>query len=248
MRNFMAAMQFLTIFPCGEKDEPRQALAASLPWFPLAGLCLGLVLAGVNTVLEYFGCDSLLAGAIVIITLVILTGAIHLDGLADTADALFSGKNREEMLSIMRDPHIGTMGALSLAGMLLLQVSVLQAIGSPSKNTALITMCVLSRWSLVFSMFLFPYARQDGKAKLFLENINAKSVGIATALAIGIAIVVLSIKGILVFCAVAGVSYLINKYIKKRLGGITGDTLGAINEVSELVAIFSVYALEIIWP
>jgi adenosylcobinamide-GDP ribazoletransferase len=187
--------------------------------------------------------EEFIANIILVISLIVLTGGIHLDGLSDTFDALPSRKDKEGILQIMRDPHIGVMGAISIISVILLKIAFLSSIIPSLKSVSLLLMCTLSRWSLVFSMFLFPYARQDGKAKVFIQGINLRIFSFSTLAALVFVFIVWKINGLLIMGIVAISAYLINKFINKKIGGITGDTLGAVNEIAEIVVLFSIYVL-----
>jgi len=126
----------------------------------------------------------------------------------------------------------------------LLKVSFLSSISPSLKNSALILMCVLSRWSLVAAVFTFPYARENGKAKIFTENVNQKVFFFATIIALLYVFLAWRLKGLLVFIIAAWSVNLICKFINKKISGITGDTLGAISEVTELVALLAFTILE----
>lgn len=249
MLSFLFALQFLTaipikippIFPPFEKGGTKGGNAVL--YFPLVGLLLGLILAGINNLLLFFGFQELVTDTILIIALVILTAGLHLDGLSDTFDALLSGKDREEMLKIIRDPHIGVMGVISIISVLLLKIAFLSSINPQFKNTALILMCILSRWALVMPMVLFPYARIEGKAGVFIHNISLKKFFAATIITLCAVTIIWRLKGILVLAVTAVSAYLINRFINKKLGGITGDTLGATAELIEILILFTICIL-----
>lgn len=245
MRHFLNALQFLTIIPIASKkavDENK--LAQAVAFFPLIGLLLGLVLAGVNQLFSLAPLEPLLVNVILIVLLIIFTGGLHLDGLADTFDALSSRKDKPEMLRIMRDSHIGTMGVLSLISVILIKLSLLCSLGDPVKSASLVLMCLLSRYSLVFSMFLFPYAREEGKAKVFIEGTNPKIFSLATIITLACVVILWQIKGLLSFVLVVFFVFLIGKFIVKKIGGITGDTLGAVNELAEVFVLLIILILK----
>jgi adenosylcobinamide-GDP ribazoletransferase len=188
--------------------------------------------------------DMLFSSVVLTVMLVIATGGLHLDGLADTFDALGSGKgSREEMLSVMRDPHIGVMGVLAVTSALSVKTSLLFSVPAPSKTAALILMCALSRWSLVFVIYSFPYARQAGKAKVFFDGISLRLLASATAMAAVLSFLAFGLKGFLILGMAAAVSYAAGRFINSKIGGMTGDTLGAVNELVEVAVLFSIYAL-----
>ncbi|MDD4979937.1 MAG: adenosylcobinamide-GDP ribazoletransferase [Candidatus Omnitrophica bacterium] len=244
MKSLLLALQFLTIIPVKVSLAREDELAKSMICFPLIGLLLGLALVGIDNLFLNLNFPEFSINIILVISLVILTGGMHLDGLADTADALLSRKSKEEMLTIMRDPHIGVMGVLAIISMLLLKSSFLSTLGISSKMTALLLMCILSRWSMVFTIFLFPYAREEGKAKTFTQGITLKIFILATIITLIPVIAIWRIKGLLVLMIIAGVNYIFGKAMDKKIGGITGDTLGAAEEITEVIILFSICILE----
>jgi len=243
MISFLLALQFLTILPVRIRKVSSSRLAWAPLYFPLVGFFLGALLAGINSLLFSLNFPQLSTDIVLVIALAMITGGIHLDGLADTADAFLSGKPKEEMLAIMRDPHIGTMGVLSMTSVLLLKISLLLALPASLKIASLLLMCVLSRWSLVLSMFLFPYARSNGKARVFIEGMNAKIFIISTVIACLLGFLTWQMRGLLVMAVVCAVVFLLGRFILRRIGGITGDTLGAVNELAEVAVLCVVIIL-----
>lgn len=240
MSNFLLAIRFLTSVPLKtEETIDEERLSGAVIYFPLVGLLLGLILAGLNLMFTFFAFNPLLINAIVVITLISLTGALHLDGLADTFDSLCSGKDKETMLKIMRDPHIGAMGVLSLISVILLKITILSSLDLNAKNIALIFMCVLSRWSLILPVYLFSYARKEGKAKGFFGNLSFGELLFSTLAALLFACLIWNWKGLLVFTLVFVFTYFFNRYVNKRIGGATGDTLGASLELNEVLILFA---------
>lgn len=241
MKEFLLAIQFLTIIPVHLKNVTQKKIAASMIFFPAAGLLIGLLLAGINLLLSSFPAGA--SSAILVVSLIIVTGGMHLDGLSDTFDAISSAKNREEMLRIMKEPQVGAMGVISMLCVLLLKVSFLASLNTQLRPPALILMTVLSRWSLVGAIFAFPYARQEGKAKVFLEGINGKIFIMATISTVVIAAFVWSLKGLAVMAAAGITAWCFAKIMAKKLGGITGDILGAANEITEIITLLLVVLL-----
>lgn len=234
MNSLLSAIRFLTIIPIRTKEEAEEKLSCALVYFPAVGFLLGGILAGLNLFLTFLSFNPILTNTILVVALIILTGALHLDGLADTLDAFASGKDREGMLEIMRDPHIGTMGALGLISVILLKIAIVSSLDNNIKNTALIFMCVLSRWSLIAAIYLFSYARNEGKAKAFFGNLTLKELILSTAFTLLFVCMIWRWKGLLVFLVALIFMYLFNRYAAKRIGGITGDILGATLELNEV--------------
>ena len=234
----MLALQFLTIIPIKIKSADDEEIAGSLIYFPIAGLFIGLALAGINGLLGLLNFPRLATDAVLIVSLIAITGGMHLDGLADTCDALLSVRSKDEMLKIMRDPHIGVMGVISIISILLLKIAFLFSLDPSLVPTGLVLMCVSSRWSLVLWLFLFPYARQEGKAKVFAEGINYKIFILATIIAFICTLIIAQLKGLLILGIITLCACLIGKLINKKIGGITGDTIGAVSEINETLTLF----------
>ncbi len=238
MTSLLLAFQFLTIFPIKLKHVKQKEIASSLMFFPFVGLVIGLLLCGLNVLLEYLHFSQLALNVILVVALVVITGGMHLDGLSDTLDGFWSARSKEDILRIMRDPHIGVMGVLSLICIILLKVVLLNSLGSVYKIIGLLLLCIISRWTAVLAMYLFNYARSDGKAKIFIDGINSKIFFSSTLSAIAFAFVIWGWNGISILFVVAGLSYLICNNAKRKIGGITGDILGALIEISEVIILF----------
>jgi len=243
MNSFLLAFQFLTIIPIKIKNIEEKNIPESLVYFPFVGLILGIILWSAANILSILEFSPLAINIIVVILLIILSGGIHLDGLADTADAFLSRKNKEEMLNIMRDSHIGVMGVLSLISILLLKIAFLSSISLPLKNISLLLMCVISRWSPVLSMFYSAYAREEGKAKVFIEGMNRKIFLFSLLIAILCVTAIWGLRGLYIFLIASALIFLVNKFIERQIGGITGDTLGAVSELTEVMVLIVVCIL-----
>ena len=239
MNSFFTALSFLSVLPLPGRAAARKPLPAAVFWFPVAGLILGAILAAANIILAALGLGALAAAAVIIVLMFIITGGLHADGLADTFDAFFSGKSKDEMLVIMRDPHIGSMGTLAITSTVVLKVAFLSSIAPAQTTNALLVACMLGRWAMVTAMFLFPYARPDGKPKTFMDGLRGRTVLAATALSAGTAFAIAGITGIVLMCAAAITAYAFASIARKKIGGITGDCLGAINEITELVILLA---------
>ncbi len=238
MSLFLLAAQFLTSIPIQIKSIKEGDIAKSIVYFPFVGLVLGGILAGANNLMIVLNFNQFVLSVILAVLLIILTAGLHLDGVADTMDALLSRKPKDKMLEIMHDSHIGAMGVLSLICILLLKISLIYSISAPLKTAALILMCVLSRWCMAFSMFLFPYARREGKAKVFMQGINIKIIVLSVISVLTCAFVVWGFNGIVICALVTLCTYSIAKFINNKIGGMTGDTIGAVSEITEVSTLF----------
>lgn len=234
MGSFLSAIKFLTIIPIRTKPETEAQLAQAAAYFPLTGLFLGIILVGLNLFFTRLLFEPLLINAILVVALMLLTGGLHLDGLADTFDALSSGKDRQRLLEIMREPHIGTMGVLSLICAIILKIAILSSLNLGAKNITLIFMCVLSRWSLILPLYLFNYARLSGKAKCFFGALSLPRFITASLITLLFVVLVWGWKGLSAFTIALAVSYFFNAFMNKKIGGISGDILGATVELNEV--------------
>lgn len=245
MKPFLLALQFLTSLPVRVKTIADGDLSRALIFFPLVGLLLGVFLGGAGYLMDILGLQPILISVILVVALVVASGGLHLDGLADTFDALLSGRrDREGMLAIMRDSRIGAMGVLALVCVLLLKVALLFSIGRSLRTASLVLMCVLSRWSQVLSLYLFPYARDEGRAKAFVDALDLKITSIAAVLALAISILIWQVKGLSLAAAAVMSTYLIGNFLRRKLGGVTGDTVGMTSELLEVITLFAVLIAE----
>ena len=239
----MSAIRFLTILRIGPDGRPAD-LAASMAYFPAVGALIGLIGGAVNFGLIALHVDPFVAAVTVVAFITAVTGAMHLDGLADTCDAIFSGKEREKMLEIMRDPHTGAMGTTWLVFDILLKVALILAAPTAMKTAAIILMCVFSRWSMVLLMHIFPYARAEGKAAILISARSAGHFITATVFTAAMAAIVWGLQGLATFVVAATAACATGAYINRRLGGITGDTIGATGELVEIVTLFALSMLQ----
>ena len=239
MTGFFLAWQFLTLLPGGIKDAeigPRD-LGRSAAYYPVVGLILGMILWGAYWLLSHAFPRTLCDG-LTILLLVILTGALHLDGLADTLDGLAAGKSAAERLQIMRDHRVGTFGAVGLVLILGIKFLALNSLPEEILGKALLVALVLSRWSMVQLIYRAPYARPEGGlGKIFKENVQKREMILATAFSLIVAVFLFRFWGALLWLAVGFSALGIQVFFKRKIGGITGDVLGAANEVHEVLGL-----------
>ena len=242
MTSFLLAWQFLTLFPGGKKDAETtpEVLGRSMAYYPLVGLLIGSILWAAYWVISHAFPRTLCDG-LAILLLVIITGALHLDGLADTLDGMAAGKSAEERLRIMRDHRVGTFGAVGLVLVLGIKFLALNSLPEEIVGKTLIAALALSRWSMVQLTHRTPYARPEGGlGKVFKENVKRREMALATAFSLIIAVFLLRFWGAVLWLAV-GVSALgIQLLFQKKIGGITGDILGAANETHEVLVLVMV--------
>lgn len=237
MKLLLVALQFLTILPIKIHAEIKpKDFGASLVYFPIIGAFIGLPLVLIFIIFSFL--PYLVRIALVLITYIIITGGMHLDGFADTCDGFYAGKSKEGVLAIMRDPHIGTIGVIGLICLLLFKFIILISIPKEILEKSLIAMVVFGRWSQVFTCYTANYARQEGKASYFIEYAGNKEILLATLFTLGVFFLLLKMNGIILFLASLLPVFLFINFTKRRIGGITGDTIGATNEIAETGLLF----------
>lgn len=244
IKSFLIALKFLTIFPVGKNLKIQdKKLAKSASYFPLVGALIGLLLIAVDFILRPFFPDSIV-NLFILITLILVTGVLHLDGFIDSTDGLFSSQNKKRILEIMRDSKVGSFAITAVICLLLLKFSLLNEIQLNIRYSTLILMPALSRWGVVYLAKIYPYARKTrGTGEPFARLVGTKELIKATlfmAILIGL---LLQLKGIIVWLAVFVALILLSKWINKKIGGMTGDTYGAIIETIEVVFLIFVYLL-----
>ena len=231
---FWAALQFLTIFPTPLRHKVTATTSGqSLTYFPLVGLILGAILLGLHYGLILL-LPSSAVNALLIIALVILTGAHHLDGFIDTCDGVIAGKSKKERLAIMSDTNVGAFGIVGAILLLLLKYA---SLSSAPILPALLLMPTLSRWIMVSIIFIYPYAKSSGMGLAFKQGATWQRLTIATTIAFIVAVAVLKLWGLVLMAALWLIAFGIAGYFRSRLGGLTGDNYGAINELAEVLVL-----------
>lgn len=239
----MEAIRFLTVLPVPMVRTPsKQAMARSIIYFPLVGALLGVILALIEWGVHHLG-STQLAAAVVLVAWMAFTGGLHLDGLADTADGLLGGWTREQRLAIMRDSHLGTFGALALFAALLLKFSLLDQLPSAWRGRSLVLAPALARWAMVQAIACYPPAREEGLGHFFRQHVGAKDLILASVVALALSLLCCGLWGLAILTGVLLMALLFNSGVARSIGGLTGDTYGALCEVEEVWALAIVVAL-----
>lgn len=231
IKKFLSAVSFLTIFPGAKREFENCTI-----FFPLVGLFIGGVLVSVNY-LGSFLFSKNVVDMLVIVSLIIITGGLHLDGFADMLDGVYAGKNKNDILRIMDDAHIGAMGVIGIFCIIGLKFFALQSIPQKILYPSLMLFPTLSRWSLVFTCTISKPAKNEGLGKIFIDTVSKKDFFIATIVAVLISFLVFKLNGFFILIAVFFVAFIFLKFINRKLDGITGDILGALNEIIETLVL-----------
>ena len=239
------SLQFFTRIPMPRDLDPTaDDFARSSQWIPVVGLIIGALLAAAAMLLAQ---TPLVPGARVFLLLALgalLTGGFHEDGLADTFDGLGGGWSTDQKLEIMRDSRIGTYGALALVLMIGLRAGALWGSDPGAWPTMLILSHVLGRWSTLPLLRALPYVRSSdaGAGKPLVESTQSWQVLAGTAFAMFVCIFLAPWSGILAIAAVAATTAVCALFLRAQIGGITGDTLGGVNVICEIV-VLTLFAL-----
>lgn len=240
---FVGAAQFLTRVPI--RTPVAADLARTVPWFPVVGALIGALVGGVAAGLGELTTPAV-AGAVGVLAGVLITGAFHEDGLADTADAIAGGASRERRLEILEDPRHGTYGVAALCGSIVLRVVALGALvvhGPAVAFAGAVTAHALGRGAAVAAMGVAPVARESGLGADFVRSVGRgrAAAGGLVALALG---AVATGWWLVPLSAVAAIAAgLVVVVARRAFGGLTGDHLGALEQVVENLALVAVTVL-----
>ncbi|QAA34835.1 adenosylcobinamide-GDP ribazoletransferase [Clostridium manihotivorum] len=238
MKKLILIIQFMTRIPINLSLEvKREDFADAVRYFPIVG-----VIVGALDMLIYLGTSTFFHGVLpsvfTILSHIIITGGLHLDGVSDTADGIFSGRNKERVLEIMKDSRVGTFGVLALIIIILLRFSALQDMPNINIYTALLVSPVISRSLATLLMYKRRYAREkEGLGDLFIGKISKTTLFLALFIGIGVTLLAARLNGLIVIIVGVIFTLIFRTYIEKRLDGVTGDILGASIELNEVIAL-----------
>ncbi len=237
---FWIAFQFLTIIPFPFRRQPGlRELGTSLIYFPVIGFLLGGFLFGVDLGLGLV-LPSELASALILGLWVLVAGTMHLDGFMDTCDGLH-GDTSQRRLEIMADTSVGSFGIVGVIILLLIKYTALLTLPIGLRMEALLLVPLLSRWTMVYAIFVFPYARKDGGlGQTFKQQATWQKLVIATLIVLAVSGGLLRWQGTILMVIAWIIATTLGYFLRSRLGGLTGDTYGAINEIVEVVTLMVV--------
>lgn len=250
----LLAVQFLTRLPVTLSGQVAESdLAEAMSWYPLVGATLGAVTAAFATGLTAW-LPAHVSAVLALAFLSMITGNLHLDGLMDTADGFYGGYTRERRLEIMRDSRVGAHGVAAGIVTLLLKWSLMWTLLQSQRLIWALPLALsASRWSLVLMARSQPSARKDGLGRTYALHLRRRHLVWATLAWIAVSAAALPLerslsladvplKGTLALVIAPAVSLLFGRYVTKKIGGLTGDTLGATSELVE-VAVLLVWSL-----
>ena len=244
LRNFITALQFLTVFTVKKDLEADDSdLARSMVYFPFVGFVIGILLVYADKAMLWLLPDTI-SNIFLLLFAALITRALHLDGLADSFDGLTGGSDAESRLAIMKDSRIGTTGVLALVFVLLLRYACLNNLFYDYKRWALLTAPAFGRWSQMLMMFNATYAREEGLGSAFVGHVRYGGLAAASLVTVCLSGWVIfqydvrtAVLAVSIPFAVAVFTLLWRWFVVRRTGGVTGDTIGAASEMSEALTL-----------
>jgi len=231
MRPLITALRTLTLLPIPGKDAA--SLASALPFFPAIGVLIGALVVLALYVASLSGWIAG-AGVLAMIVSVWITRGLHVDGLSDVIDALGASRNRQRRLEIMKDPHTGAFGVMAIVADLLLKTVALSHLAALSQWSLALIPFIVSRTAQVVLATSLPYARQEGgKAAAFVQEARPYHLLLALVAAIAFCLAAAGSVGLLLLLQGLVIAFLLRLWMKQHFGGVTGDLLGASNEIIE---------------
>ena len=239
--DLLAALQFLTILPVKLNFTSKQ-MGRSTAYFPVVGLIIGAILLGLHYLLTFL-LPGVIVNALLLAALVLMSGGLHLDGLADTIDGLAGHRTPERRLEIMHDSRIGGIGAVGLFLFLIIEFVTLNSIPDKWLPFTLLLAPAVSRWTMIVAIFTYPYARPEGLGKAFKQGVSWIELLIASLVALALAAILFQIAGLVILATVFIIINGAALFFKRRLGGLTGDTYGAVNEIALITVLLTINVL-----
>jgi adenosylcobinamide-GDP ribazoletransferase len=239
----LTALGFLTALPVPRRIVTPAILGRSLIFFPFAGLLVGFLLYGLDLLLAWVLPGGVRA-AVLLVALIALTRGLHLDGLLDCCDGLFGGFTSERRLEIMRDSRVGAFGVLGAVVFLLLRYSGIVALDGGWRLVGLVLPPLLGRWALAVAIIAYPYGRAEGMGADFKRAAAPWQAGLATLATAVLGAALWWPWGAAALIPATLVLILAARFILGRVGGMTGDCYGAINELVEIALLLLIVGVQ----
>lgn len=234
--SYRIALQFLTRLPVTVEDHAPETVGRSLLWYPVVGALVGLLLIAVSVLV-----GPPLAGAgLVLLAWVALTGALHLDGLGDLADAWVGGQgDAERTLTIMKDVHAGPMAVVAIAAVLIAKFAAVAALLGADGPLAVLLAPVLGRAAVPAMLMGTPYVREGGLGSALSEHLPRDAMRWVLGISAAVVLLLLGWTGIVMILAALAVTLVLRRMLLDRIGGVTGDCLGALIELVEVAVLYA---------
>lgn len=252
MKRFISILQFLTRIPININIGFDEDFHKSIVYFPLVGFVLGtlLYLLGLASTLVF---DPFITSIIITLGSVLLTGGLHIDGLGDTFDAIYSNRDKEKMLEIMKDSRLGTNSLLAILFLILLKIGFIYSIINQGLLWMVIFMPIVSRLGVIILMYKTVSPREKGMGNLFIGKATTSmfiaAIVYTVLLVVGLSKLLFLSSNILMFKILSSIivvmifNNLFKKHIYKKIDGVTGDILGCSIELGEVIYLLYIYLL-----
>lgn len=239
MKRFLAAFRFFTVIPVpGTLGTGEEDLAGCVPYIPVVGLLIG-AMAGLAGWALPIVAPPAVASALLIALLIRISGGLHMDGLADTADGFYGTRRKERILEIMKDSRIGSMGAVAIGLALLLKFAGLTSMSAEHLWRVAVLMPLAGRCLIVVQLAVLPYARSEGLATLFYRRSHRWDALWAILVLIVASYLLLQWHGVIAAGVCLLGALLFCRLCRSKIGGATGDTFGALCEIGETLMVLS---------
>jgi len=238
-RDFLAALQFLTRVSVPSRSQAPDSLLRAVKFFPFVGFLIGAAAAFVHALLAPH-LPRLIAAILTVVFLVLSTGCLHEDGLADAADGFGGGWKRDRILLIMHDSRIGTYGATALILSLVVRIALIASLPSERVAAYLIASHVLCRWTTLPLSYFLPSARASadsqptGLGAQIARLTSISTLIIGTSFTVIVVVALLKIHAIIPIVSAIIITLLSGLYYRRRIQGVTGDCFGATNQLTEV--------------
>ncbi|MBO3445015.1 adenosylcobinamide-GDP ribazoletransferase [Clostridium sp. CCUG 7971] len=252
MKRFILILQFLTRIPINVNLGFDEDFHKSIVYFPLVGFVLGvlLYLLGLASMLVF---DPFITSIIITLGSVLLTGGLHIDGLGDTFDAIYSNRDKEKMLEIMKDSRLGTNSLLAILFLILLKIGFIYSIINQELLWLIIFMPIVSRLGVINLMYKTVSPRKNGMGNLFIGKATTGMFMTAIIYTVLLAVILPKLlflsTNILIFKILSSIivififNNLFKKHIYNKINGVTGDILGCSIELGEVIYLLYIYLL-----
>ena len=244
MKYFVLMIQFFTTIPIkvGAMIEEKEFYKGLL-YFPLVGLVIGVFNYLFFYLSSFLGEDAI-AIAIYLLSNTLITGALHIDGLADTCDGLLSSRGKEQMLEIMRDSRIGANGVIAIIMDFFMRFLLILYITPRLRNLAIILGPVLGKGALLFLIGTSPYGRKTGVGSLFYDEKSRPRIALGLLVTVFIVYLAAPYEFLLALILCFGILVIYRYFVLNKIAGMTGDTLGAANEIIEISFLLIIFTFE----
>ena len=238
--SFLSILPFHLLYSGVEQNKEliQQDLSKSSIFFPVVGLIIGAVLVSLYKLLQLTLLAPDLIDGMILTVWIGLSGGLHLEGLADMVDGFAGGKNKEDIIRIMKDGAVGAKGAIALIILILLKFLILRSLPASIKMESLMVIPVIGRWAMVLSGYWGkPASSNNTLTNYFTLYLGKKELCVSTLIALGITFYFLSYQSIYLFVFAGILTRLLIAYSYSRIQGICGDVIGAVNELTEGVVL-----------